>query len=64
MTRLQIDVTLAWLAGDMSNAEAAKALRIKSSRNVYAKMGTNMRELYRLGRIKRLTPLKVRGTVS
>jgi hypothetical protein len=64
MTRLQIDVTLAWLAGDMSNAEAAKALGIGNPRNIYAKMGTNLRELYRLGRIRRIKPLKVRGTVS
>lgn len=59
MTKLQIDVTLAWLAGDMSNAEAAKALGIWQPRNVYTKMATNLRELYRMGRIKKSNPRKV-----
>lgn len=64
MTTKQIDITLKWLTGEMSNAEVAKALRIKSRRNVYGKMAANIRELYRLGCIKRIKPLRVRGSID
>jgi hypothetical protein len=62
MNDKHIDVTLKWLAGEMSNTEAAKALRVKSSRNIYSTMGVNMRELYRLGLIKRVKRVRV-GTL-
>ena len=64
MTEKQIDVALKWLAGEMSNAQAAKALRIRSQRNVYTKMATLFRELYRMGRIRRINPVPIRGTVE
>jgi hypothetical protein len=64
MTTRQIEVTLKWLAGEMSNPQAAKALGIKTSRNVYWKMGSNARKLFEDKLIKRNRPLKVRGTVS
>lgn len=67
----QKEVTLAWLACDMSNAEAAKALRITNPRNVYWKMGANARKLEAADirklyerKLKSLKPLKVRGTVN
>jgi hypothetical protein len=64
MNDKHIDVTLKWLAGEMSNTEAAKALRVKSSRNIYSKMATCLRELYRLGLIKRVKRVPFGGTVN
>jgi len=64
MTKLQIEATLAWVARDLSNVEAAKFFGIDQPRNIYAKMGSNIREMHRMGfRIRSYKPLKVRGTV-
>lgn len=60
MTTKQIDITLKWLTGEMSNAAVAKALGIKTTRNIYAKMAANIRELYRTGRIIRIKRVPVR----
>lgn len=64
MTTKQIDITLKWLTGEMSNAAVAKALHIKSTRNVYAKMAANIRDLYRTGLIKRIKRVPIGGSVD
>lgn len=60
MTDKQRDIALKWLTGQMSNTEAAAALKIRASRNVYQKMAVLARELYRRGfiKIKRGVPVR------
>jgi hypothetical protein len=64
MTTNQREVALKWLAGEMSNTQAAAALKIRASRNVYQKMAVLIRELYRSGFLKIKRGVPVRGTID
>jgi len=51
-TEPQLHKSLLWLQGELSTTEAAKALKISHSRNVYSKMAALLREAYRRGKLK------------